>query len=333
MPPGPGASVGVSYGGRYLRGGLEEGGERISERRELWHTVDVNIEIAPIEGVTLVLGFAQIPSATLRYPDARPMLLDPVAGGGTYAFSQPDGEAPEVSGSGPGGIWIGAGFAPFSERYGPSQRITWRLDAAHRTATAKRNLWTVGEKGRGASNGGAAWLLSAAFSSRNGAGDPYLRASWLSERPVTLDIIDESGERFANGLRVVPANTLDIVSGIEVLTKQPEGTRLAVDLFVGFGYRTWQDMPTGIYLPRVVNSAREIPVTASEHLVARAGIGLVFDVQQTVRGRMAIEGRYTTPYRPEHVYNARTTLDTFTIGWTVDLTGIASLDKLTKRGE
>ncbi len=102
-------------------------------------------------------------------------------------------------------------------------------------------------------------------------------------------------------------------------------------MFLGFGYRAWQDMPSGVYLPRVIDAARAIPVTSGDHLTARAGIGLVFDIQESVRGRTAIEGRYTTPYRLEHVYDARTTLDTFTIGWTVELTGVAVVDKLRAR--
>lgn len=327
MAPGAGVLFGVTYGGASLQGDLVEQGEVVSGRRVQRHDLVLGGELAPVEGVAITLGLAATPSLIYRYPEAREMIVEPATGEGSYLAGEVRGETPEVRGSGLQGFWIGGALAPFAERFATgASRSTWRLDVAYRTGSKKRNLWTAPDGKRGVAPGGSALRLAGAFSSDLGHGSPYLSVDYVREAPVEVDITTEDGTDWASSLPLKPASTLRARGGVEVLAAEdPElGSTFAVDLYLGGGYRSWEDVASGVYLPSVLGSSRQIPVTVGDHMTGLAGMGFDYHVNDTVRGRLGMEFRYHTPFRVEHPYDVRTSGDSWEIAWTLRVQGAAT---------
>jgi hypothetical protein len=328
MPEALEGSAQLRYGGRLERGGLTEGAVRVADRRVLEHRLDVNLQFAPIRGLAVTLGFAHVPSWSFSYPNARPMLVEPVDGGGSYLYGEPIDADPAVGVSGRGleGIWLGAAVAPFSETYDKGHRTTWRLDLGVRPGAKGNTRWSATDGTRGAAPGGTAIRMIGAFSRRAGPADGYLRVAWQREGKAAVDVVDELGTAWVSGLAVQPASTVELLGGTEVVAITDDGARTAVDVHVGFGYRTWEDLPSGILLPNVIDAARTIPVTHSESVNGLAGLAV--HVRFTHNVRVSLGGRfeYVLPHTQEHVYDVQTTADTFGASWTAGVTGVLGKD-------
>lgn len=326
MAPAMGLAGGLTYGGSHLSGKLVEDGEVVSGRRITRHDLDLGFEFAPTDGVALTLAFAITPSWRFAYPDSRTMVVEPLDGSGSYLSGAPVAETPTIEAAGLEGIWIGGAVAPFAERYARAQATTWRLDAALRTPSAKRNLWTAPNGKRGPSPGGLGLRVAGAFSTDLGVGEPWLRVEYLDEGKVTLDVIDEAGVTWATDLQLAPASSVDATAGIEIVAVEVEetGSRAAVDLSFGAGYRTWEDVASGVYLPNVLDGARSIPVTAGDTVDAHAGVALAYDVNPFLRVRTGTTFTYRLPFRPEHVYPVTTSADTWQLGWFFQVSGRGS---------
>ena len=164
-------------------------------------------------------------------------------------------------------------MSPFSEQFLRLHRSTWRIDAAIRTPSPGRNLWTAAGGTRGAAPGGSAIRLAGAFSTDREPAEPYVRAQWIREGGAAVTVVDEAGLTWATDLPIRPASTVDFVAGVELeaIDLPATGARFAFDLWFGAEYRTWEDVASGVYLPNVVDSARSIPVTTGDTLAGRTG--------------------------------------------------------------
>ncbi len=330
MAPAMGASATIQYRGSALHGQLIEAGQVVSDRRVSRHDLDIQGEFSPVDGVGVTLGLATTPSYRLRYPNARGMVSEPADGSGSLLAGDPLAEDPTIVASGLQGVWLGAALSPFSER----RRLdgagsTWRLDVALRTGSKKKNLWTADGDRRGAAPGGPAFRVAGAFSSEQGAGAPYVKVAYVRENPVTVDVVDESGTSYGE-LDLRPASTVDLRGGVEVIAKrgdEDQAGRIAVDLYGGGGYRSWEDIASGVYLPSVLASGRAISMTAGDHMTAALGMALDVHADAVVRGRTGVELAYASPFRPEHVYAVTTSADTWQINWNVTIQAIGRVAK------
>lgn len=327
MPSALEGSAGIRYSGSAGFGGLVEAGERIADRRTVRHDVDFALELAPIDGVALTLGLSMTPGWSWKYPDARAMLLEPVEGGGSYAFGEVQADSPTVQGGGTNGIWLGLGVTPFSEAFEQNHKVTWRLDGSFRTGN-KKNRWTVIDGKRGAAPGGTALRLSGAFSRRGGPAEPYLRARWHKESKVTTDVVDMDGVVWATGLELRPASTVDLLGGTEIIAAENGESVTTVDVFIGFGYRSWEDVPSGLLLPNVIDASKGIAVTHGETIQGIAGLGLNIQYTRNLRSSAGARFEYALPHTQEHVYDVATSPDSFGIGWYVSITGVLAVDDL-----
>ncbi|MEZ4321423.1 MAG: hypothetical protein R3F61_28385 [Myxococcota bacterium] len=330
MPDRLSGAATLRYGGRYERGYLEEQGIRISERRLTEHHVDLGVQFAPVPGAAVTVDLAMTPSWLWRYPNARQMLLEPVDGGGSYVFSPDpvDAEPVDVKGGGIEGVWLGLALAPFSEAFDLGQRVTWRFDVAYRTGNKSNNRWTFVDGKRGGGPGGSALKVQGAFSRRGGSAEPYVRGSFVKENKVTVDLTDGQGNTIATGLELQPASTAEILGGTEVISSDRDGTRTAMDFQLGFRYRTWEDVPSGLLLPNVIEASKTIPVTHSESLQGLATMGLNLVFSDIVRTTTGARFEYTVPHTQEHVYDVQTSPDTFGVGWYFSITGTLGPDDL-----
>ena len=320
--------LGLSYGGMAEFGALEEDGTQISQRRIAQHDLDWKLEFAPAEGFAVVLGLDYTPALTYNYPGARPMLFEPVDGGGTYLLS--DGQGDEsVQASGVRGLWVGAALSPFNERYKRGQRSTWRLDAAYRTGSKEKNLWVAKDGKRGAAPGGSALRLAGAASQDLGTGNPWASVNYIKENGFKADLVDESGTTWARNVQLQPASQVEVRAGVEVeaLDDAEQQTRVAVDFWLGFGYNTWQDITSGVLLPNVLAGGREIAMTSSGYTYALGGISLDYQINEFVRARTGPDFRFHTPFFPEHAYNVVTSPDHLAVGWLLRIEGMYQIQK------
>jgi hypothetical protein len=316
MAPDLGVRSYLRYGGSTTNGRLLEGDQDVGGRNVLRNDVDLAVEFAPTAGIAATVQFAITPSMTWSYTDTRTMVVEPLDGTGSYLAGE---DAPDVKRktSGLTGVWFGAALAPFSEQYEKNQHATWRLDLGIRTPSAGRNLWVARNQARGSSPGGSAVRVSGAFSSDRGVGEPWITGAWVHENRVTVDVVDEGGTTWAKNLELKPADTFDLRSGISLrgYENAADGSALDVELWFGAGYRAWEDIASGLYLPNVLDSARAIPVTTGDSISAVSGLGLEYTVNEFVSLRTGAEFTYRTPYRLEHVYDVRTSPDTWQLGW------------------
>ncbi|MEQ1564011.1 MAG: hypothetical protein ABMA64_00110 [Myxococcota bacterium] len=332
LAPDLGLRLGLAYAGSSLTGGLVEGGTLVGRRRVARHDLDLALEVAPTNGFAVTLGLETTPSYVFTFPESRAMVVEPLTGSGSYLTGAPVDAAPSVRAGGVEGVWIGVAGAPFAERDAPHHQATSRLELAFRTPSKGRNLWTANDEGkRGPSSGGSAFKLGAAFSTERGAGEPWLRAEWLHESKVVVDVIDESGQVWARELPLDPASTFLTEAGIELLAARTGGepedgpeSKTTVNLWLGAGYRTWGDVASGVYLPNVLDGSRAIPVTTGDTVLGRVGVGVGSELEQLLAVRAALTFDYAVPYVLEHVYPVTTSADTFQVGWSLTVTGKGS---------
>ena len=274
------------------------------------------------QGISLNLGIPITPSVVYRYKGASEMNFDPVTETGTYASGDEIGTV-EYKGGGGSGVWLGAAFAPFSEAYAKQHQATYRLDIAMRTPNKKKTLWSADDKGRGAAPGGFGFRLAGAFSSDHGAVEPWMEFEYVREGKVSVDVIDDEGILQVSGLEVRPSSALSIRGGIELIAlDDPEREiRVSFGFHMGAGYHTWSDVPSGLYLPDVLDQSRSVAVTSSDYISLLGGFNLESDITRWVGLKLGAEGRFYSPRYLEHVYPVFTTVDTFGLFFAVDLIG------------
>ena len=333
-------AAGVRYDGSYTWGWLSEDDgidadvdptpdDVVSGRRITEHNVDLGIQFTPIDGITAVIDLSLSPSWLWRYPDAKQMLIEPVEGGGSYVFADspdPAADPVDVRGGGINGVWLGLALSPFNERFQQNHKVTWRLDAAFRPGRPNNNRWVLDEGSRGGSPGGTALRLSGAFSRRGGSAEPYVRGRFQQEGRVEVELASPDGTAATVELR--PASHVELLGGTEVLASQRTEVETAIDFHLGFRYFTWEDLPSGMLLPNVIDAGKTIAVTRSERVQGLAGMGLNLRFSDVVRTSTGARFQYTVPHRLEHIYDVRTSPDTFGVAWYFSITGTLGPDEL-----
>ena len=246
------------------------------------------------------------------------MLQDPVTGRGTYLGGPAATDLPTYKGGGLEGFWLGMAFQPFAERFAKEHQVTWRLDVAVRTPPT-RTFWEENEAGRrGAGEGGPTYRLAGAFSRDHDVSSPYMTADWQITTPRSVSVPD--GEGGTLDLQVAPGHRLDVIGGIELrMTKQDADTRVDFDLNTGLGYRSPQLIPSGVYLPDVLASSRKIAVQRAERLGWHAGAAFDIEAADPVEIRIWSKAFWALPWRIEHPYKVRSTLDSVQTRFGIDV--------------
>ena len=300
MPAPMAVDVDLDWRGQWGFGTLTEAGEVAAKSKTTRQELALTPEFSPIAGVAVRLSVPYTPSWSMGWTDARKMTFDPGTGTGTTVGGAPI-DAASVRGAGGNGIWLGAGLSPFNESFSLGQQSTWRLDAAVRLGTP-RSAWAEVDGKRGAGNGGAAWRLSAAFSTERGPSTPWMAFVATGEGAVT--VAGTAGDGSATEMRVKPASSVEWAAGIEVAgaENREKHTASRFTLDAAFGYSAWSDVPSGLFLPSVLDASRGLVVTRGETLYARGGLGLVLDVHANFGIRLGGGARYAMPFRVESPY-------------------------------
>lgn len=326
LPPNLRGDVHVAYRGAFLQAGLAEsspvdGTDLVyGVRNDLRHDVGLRAEFSPYTGVVITLGLPITAGGALSYPEAREMLFEPSDGIGSYRNGPALETSPTFTYRGLQGVWIGAAFAPFSEDYDRSLPVTSRIDIGLRTGAPKQTLYASG----GASPGGLAFRMAAAFSVRRGKANPYAAMDWVQEfaavSPVGHDL---TAATVVDEAEVKDPTRIDVKAGAEfvALQKDDRKSRVAVDLYVTVGYRAFAQVASGYYLPSVLSTSRGRSVTTSEHLRFGGGTALDAHLNRWIGLRFGAEAAWRTPHRVESVYEVRTDAQTYDVGWSVALVG------------
>lgn len=313
-PPGLRGDVDVAYHGSILFGGLEESGEIYGRRRLQRHDIVVSGEFSPTDGLVIGIAVPTTASMVQTWTDARTITYDPALESGVFAVGDPLDDAARLEARGSQGVWLGVGALPYSEDLFGGH-VTWRLDARYRTGSSKKNLWTESDGRRGAHMGGSAWALSAAFSTHRGPAEPFLHLGYLHEGEVLVDL---GGDDLQT---VHPSSEVGGGGGVSLRITDDGSSSAALELSLGFSYVGWGQLPSGVFLPDVLDASRGLVVVRGDHLLGRVGVAIDAIIATYVDLRVGAEARYRTPHRFEDVYLARTSGDTFEIAWTAALGG------------
>lgn len=309
LPPFLRGDATVGYRAHLESFTLHEDGAAVGAAREESHVLGVELAV----GFTPWSAFTvEIPASLQQrvvYTDARAMIFDPINEEGSLAQGPAIADGvPAREGSGLEGIWLNLEGAPFSERRG--HRTSWLLGVAYRTPD-KSSFWDYDGEGYGAGPGASAWRLRTAFSTTKGNVQPYLDATYLFQSDLRVALVDTDGQIAATRSDVRPSNEVDVLTGIEAVTARGAEDRsyFAIDLHGGFGYRSWAELPSGLYLPTVLPDTEAQSTTASEHAVFTGGLGVHWKVFPYMKLNLGMDVDWYTPHRLESAYPVLTGFD------------------------
>lgn len=317
VPPLLRGDISVGYAADLSRGSLVEpvNGTDVNVGKAIHeaHQIHVGATFGVAPGAAVYIDIPTWIVDRWTYQDASQVVFDPTREVGSMASGDPLDEDVVLSGSGAGGVWLGARGTPFSEQFAKrGNRSTWLLDVGFRTRDST-NFYTVDGDTRGAGNGSGAFRLTNAFSTTKGQSEPWLQATWTRQ-----------GTTAVGGLEVDNANQLAVRTGVEVTTFHNPVTdaRFAMDFRMGFAYNAWADVPSGVYLPSVMESTAGDLVTMSEYSTVSGGLGLFWQMFQYGRVDLFADATYILPHRVEHPYPVYTGFDTFGVTAGAKLTAL-----------
>lgn len=297
--------------------------ETVVARRALTdHLMTWSASFSFYTGAALFLEMPHYASSRIRFRDASTMGFDPVEDAGTFIGTDSLEDPDPTLGKGLGGTWLGLRGAPYHETlFGDrGDRASILLEAAYRFQD-KSNMWSYGPRGyRGAGPGASAFRLRGAFSTTHRTAQPYLVATWMVPASIQMDVVDENSRTIATDRRFSPASDVELVAGAELqVAEYQDGGLVSLDFRSRFGYRSWQDVPSGLYLPDVLNGTEAQTATEGEHAYLAGSFGVNWRFIHYLQLNMAGEFGFATPRTVEHFYPVKTGLDTMTWGFTTSL--------------
>jgi hypothetical protein len=316
LPPFLRGDVTVGYAYDQLAGSLVERSEGedvdVAQRTVSANQMRYALTFGAGPGAAVFLEIPQWISDDVSYSSLSEMVYDPATGKGTYQGTTAGEDGTYVTGSGLGGVWIGAKGTPFSESFkGRGNRATWLLEGALRTGDGS-NYWTMSDGNRGAGNGGTAVRLRTAFSTTYGTAQPYVVGTYVHEGKRTVDVYDQAGTLLQTGVEVDPADEGLVRAGLEVLAAHnpANGSKLGFDLHMQADYQSYATLPSGFYLPRVLEASAGQAVQSAEQLEPGAGLGFSWRPMEYMQLDVYGDLAWHLPQRVESPYAVYTGADT-----------------------
>lgn len=313
--------LGIAYQGAMARYPLVEDTDQVGSSSTADHQLFFAGQFSPLTGVAVMLALPEHLAETVTFADAHQMIYDPNLDAATMDGSPALDAEPTLSGAGLGGLWVGLRGAPFHQALYASRgdRSSWVLDIAYRFKD-KSNFWTYNGRGnRGAGDGASAFRFRSAFSTTyRDFAQPWMLVTLERTGHLTTDAYAADGTVEAKNIQVQPASTAEIATGVEWLagTYGAEGGRVDLGIHGRFGYTSWSDIPSGFYLPSVLDESRANVVTQSDRVYVRGGVDLHWRLVEYVQLDLGGEAGSFTPYQIEHLYDVRA--GPGAISWQVD---------------
>ncbi|MFN7145242.1 MAG: hypothetical protein ACK4YP_15825 [Myxococcota bacterium] len=319
IPPFLRGDIQVSYAYEQLGGTLIErtGGEslEVGNRTLYDHSLTYGLVFSVAPGAAV---FAELPhhlASAVHYGALAHMVYDPGTGSGTYQGTEAGTPGAYATGSGLGGIWLGVRGTPFSEAFPKrNSRATWLLEGAIRTAD-DTNFWTVDAEGnRGAGPGGTAARVHTAFSTTFGNSAPYVSGTYVGEGKRTVQVVQPDGTDGAE-FEIDPANRGNVRIGVELVAgRNPaSGSLFVFDMHLGVAYASHAQLPSGFFLPHVLEASEGGPVLQSEQLEGGAGLAVHWRPFENMQIGLFGDLGYHLPQRIEYPYPVYTGGDTIRV--------------------
>lgn len=306
--------IGYSYdllsGSLVEREGVTE--TEVAQRALGEHALNYSLVFGAAPGVAVFIELPHPVSSRVSYDSLSYMVYDPSTGSGTYLGTNADEPGAYVDGGGLGGVWFGVRGTPFSEAFPKrNSRTTWLLEGAIRTAD-ETNIWTVDAEGkRGAGPAGTAARVHTAFSTTFGTSSPYVSGTYVGEgvQAVTVTLPDGTT---GSQVEVDPAEHGDLRIGVEVLAGQNEaaGSQLVFDLHLGVAYDSYGQLPSGFYLPNVLEASEGGLIVQSEAMEFGGGLAMHWRAFKNFELGVFADANYRLPQRIENPYPVYTGSDT-----------------------
>lgn len=297
---------------------LNEDNTAVGSRVTADNTVTIAGDFTVAPGLALYFALP-IESTKITYADTYEMLIDPNSDSGTMVGASAQDPAPEVTGGGLSGVWIGLMGTPFSETLFANRgdKATWLADIGVRLPDGS-NFWTYNQNGvRGSGPGAFAFRFRTAFSTRIRFSEPYVSASLTRSGRLNMELRDETGAVISDGTVVVrPSNEAALRAGIEVIPieKGEVGSRFTLDFHTDFAYHSWQEIPSGTYLPSVLDASRASVATQGDTSSVKGGLTFKYRVFEYVQLDLGGDVGVLMPYQVEHFYPVDTGMDSLIYG-------------------
>lgn len=308
LPPKLRGSASLAWQTEGDRATLEEQGFEVGARSIRRHDLQLSADFAAWRGVVLGVKLPVVLDQRIAWTSPREMTFDPSSGGGSYIGADRLGDVQTQSGGGLAGPSFHLTLAPLIADQ-PGRRVstsTMLFEVGYRLQD-RSSFWQAKADGsRGGGEGADALLLRGAFSKQAASSEPYLEAKVERSFTVPTTLRDANGEAVQPEAAVRPASRVDLRAGVELPVQKAQDHALHLDLRARFGYRTWQDIPSGLYLPDVLAASREVLITQGDSVYGMVGLGLGLDFNRMVDARAGVDVGTETPYRVEHPYPVRT---------------------------
>lgn len=287
---------------------LEEDGFEVGQRSARQHDLRLSADFAAWRGVVVGFTMPVVLDQRVSWTNAREMTFDPSSGGGSFIGANRLEDQDPISGGGLAGPIVSLTLAPLiADPPGRRASTTSMLLEVGYRLQDRSSFWQEEADGsRGGGVGGDALLIRGAFSAQAKTSEPYLEAVVERAMTVPTDLRDSSGEVVQKDALARPASRVDLRAGVDLPVQEADDHRMVIDLRSRFGYRSWQDIPSGLYLPDVLAASREVLVTQGESIYGMAGLGLGLDFPGWASVRAGVDVGTETPYRVEHPYPVRT---------------------------
>ena len=284
----------------------------VGQRTLTDHVLSIDAIFSAGPGVAITLGFPIHVRESTWFGTSQTMVYDPTTGSGTMQGTNAVDIGAVAAGAGLEGVWIGLAGTPFSEAFEKRQnRATWRLAGALRTPN-KHNFYTVDAGKRGVGSGGLGLRIDNAFSTTVGVTQPYLSFRYESEGKATVNVTDNSGSVISSKTELQGPKSADIRFGAEFLaTRNAEAdTDVRIDLHGVISYASWSLVPSGIYLPSVLNVTDGAAVQNAESADIGGGLGVSVQAIRYLRIGLFGQIQYHLRQRIESPYPIYTSGDT-----------------------
>ena len=302
----------VAYTGTVGHDVLVEGGVDVGERTLTEHRMDYRLNASLLTGLGLVVEIPHWVEDGIGFTDGQQMEFDPLNDDGTLVGTSPMAGMPVVSGGGLGGTWIGVRGAPFHQEAFKNRvdRFSWVLEAGYRFKD-KSSFWGFNDSGaRGGGPGASALRLVSSFSTTYNRTSPYLSTSLVRTGRITTTANDATGVSSGQELVIRPSSTMVVTTGAEIMASEygEDGGRVAVDLRSTLTYNSWQDVPSGLFLPSVLDASRATIVTQDETISLTGGVGVNWRMVDYLQLNVGGGAGVTSPHQLEHLYDVSTGL-------------------------
>ena len=302
-------------------GDTESQDVEVGERTLTDHVLNIEGAFSAGPGVALTLGVPVHIRQSTWFGTSHTMVFDPASGSGTMIGTEAVEFNDVATGSGVEGVWIGVAGTPYSEAFTTrNNRATWKIGAALRTPN-KNNFYTAPDGKRGVGTGALGLRFDNAFSTTIGGTQPYLSGRYQSDGKTTVDVTDADGNVIAAGLELQGSKSAKIRFGAEFLAAKnlEADTNVRVDLHALVNYSSWSLVPSGVFLPSVLEVSDGLVSQMSESMEFGGGLGFAFQPTRYFRIGFHGEAAYHMAQRIETPYPIYTAADTVHVTAGLDL--------------